>query len=109
MINSVSKQTLISAFISGAALVNFCEACPKNILTQYLDAIMRKLEAILSAKFNELVEKGTKLVLEQVVTTIASVADTAEEQFAVYYDRYWALVINLTLERIPQRHFIRIG
>ncbi|KAL0280849.1 UNVERIFIED_CONTAM: hypothetical protein PYX00_002016 [Menopon gallinae] len=72
---------------AGAALVNFCEACPKNILTQYLDAIMRKLEAILSAKFNELVEKGTKLVLEQVVTTIASVADTAEEQFAVYYDR----------------------
>lgn len=48
---------------------------------------MTKLEAILSAKFKELVEKGTKLVLEQVVTTIASVADTSEEQFAAYYDR----------------------
>lgn len=57
-------------------------------MTQYLDAIMTKLEAILSAKFKELVEKGTKLVLEQVVTTIASVADTAEEQFVPYYDRY---------------------
>nr|CAD7258327.1 unnamed protein product [Timema shepardi] len=34
-----------------------------------------------------LVEKGTKLVLEQVVTTIASVADTSEEQFVAYYDR----------------------
>jgi hypothetical protein len=33
------------------------------------------------------VEKGTKLVLEQVVTTIASVADTSEEQFVAYYDR----------------------
>ena len=32
-------------------------------------------------------EKGTKLVLEQVVTTIASVADTSEEQFVAYYDR----------------------
>jgi hypothetical protein len=37
----------------GAALVNFSEDCPKNILTIYLDAIMGKLEAILSAKFTE--------------------------------------------------------
>ena len=35
----------------------------------------------------QLLEKGTKLVLEQVVTTLASVADTAEEKFLVYYDR----------------------
>lgn len=33
-------------------------------------------------------ERGTKLVLEQVVTTIASVADTSEEKFLVYYDRF---------------------
>lgn len=32
-------------------------------------------------------EKGTKLVLEQVVTTIASVADTSEKEFVAYYDR----------------------
>ncbi|KAI9554129.1 hypothetical protein GHT06_019401 [Daphnia sinensis] len=73
---------------AGAALVNFSEDCPKSILAQYLDSIMAKLEAILSAKFNELVERGTKLVLEQVVTTIASVADTSEEKFLVYYDRF---------------------
>ena len=48
---------------------------------------MAKLESILSSKFNELVEKGNKLVLEQIVTTIASVADTAEEKFKDYYDR----------------------
>lgn len=35
----------------------------------------------------QLVEKGTKLVLEQVVTTLASVADTAEEKFEQYYNR----------------------
>ena len=51
---------------AGAALVNFSEDCPKNILIPYLDAIMAKLESILNAKFHELVEKGTKLVLEQV-------------------------------------------
>ena len=33
-------------------------------------------------------EKGTKLVLEQAVTTLASVADCAEEKFIQYYDRY---------------------
>jgi len=73
---------------AGAALVNFSEDCPKSILAPYLDNIMAKLETILSAKFKELVEKGTKLVLEQVVTTIASVADTSEEKFLVYYDRF---------------------
>lgn len=51
---------------AGAALVNFSEDCPKNILTPYLDAIMSKLEVILNDKFKELVQKGTKLVLEQV-------------------------------------------
>ncbi|EFN77942.1 Importin-5 [Harpegnathos saltator] len=72
---------------AGAALVNFSEDCPKNILTPYLDAIMAKLGSILTNKFHELVQKGNKLVLEQVVTTIASVADTCEEQFVTYYDR----------------------
>lgn len=72
---------------AGAALVNFSEDCPKAILVRYLETIMTKLEAILTTKFNELVEKGTKLVLEQVVTTIASVADTTEKDFIVYYDR----------------------
>ncbi|XP_017777748.1 PREDICTED: importin-5 [Nicrophorus vespilloides] len=72
---------------AGAALVNFSEDCPKHILTGYLDGMMARLEGILTAKFKELVEKGTKLVLEQVVTTIASVADTAEKEFIAYYDR----------------------
>ncbi|WAR27376.1 IPO5-like protein [Mya arenaria] len=55
-----------------AALVNFSEDCPKSILILYIDAIMEKLE--------KLMEKGTKMVLEQMVTTLASVADTAEEK-----------------------------
>ena len=35
----------------------------------------------------QLLEKGTKMVLEQMVTTLASVADTSEEKFTQYYDR----------------------
>ncbi|XP_050354155.1 importin-5 [Nymphalis io] len=72
---------------AAAALVNFSEDCPKPILTLYLGPLMGKLEAILTAKFKELVESGTKLVLEQIVTTIASVADTVEKDFVDYYDR----------------------
>lgn len=37
---------------------------------------------------HQLIQKGTKLVLEQVVTSIASVADTAEEKFVPYYDLF---------------------
>uniref|UniRef100_A0A1W7RAB9 Importin-5 n=1 Tax=Hadrurus spadix TaxID=141984 RepID=A0A1W7RAB9_9SCOR len=73
---------------AGAALVNFFEDCPKNVLNPYLDSIVDKLETVLSSKFKELVEKGTKLVLEQMVVTLASVADTAEEKFIKYYDRF---------------------
>ena len=36
----------------------------------------------------QLLEKGTKLVLEQIVTTTATVADVAEELFVKYYDRF---------------------
>ena len=73
---------------AGAALVNFSEDCPQKILTPYLDPIISKLEQILTAKFKETAEKGTKLVLEQIVTTLASVADTAEDKFTQYYDRW---------------------
>jgi len=73
---------------AGAALVNFSEDCPKQILLPYLPEIMGKLESVLKAKFNELVEKGNKLVLEQIVTTIASVADTAEDSFVEHYDKF---------------------
>jgi len=73
---------------SGAALVNFSEDCPKNILLPYLPDIMARLEEVLGAKFQELVQKGNKLVLEQIVTTVASVADTAEEKFIEYYDKF---------------------
>ena len=38
---------------AGAALVNFSEECPKNILAQYLDTIIAKLEQVLTAKFKE--------------------------------------------------------
>jgi len=46
------------------------------------------LYANLNLSLLQLLEKGVKLVLEQVVTALASVADTVEEKFTQYYDRF---------------------
>jgi len=42
---------------AGAALVNFSEDCPKNIIALYLDFIIGKLEQVLMAKVKEVCEK----------------------------------------------------
>uniref|UniRef100_A0A8C1H8H7 Karyopherin (importin) beta 3 n=1 Tax=Cyprinus carpio carpio TaxID=630221 RepID=A0A8C1H8H7_CYPCA len=73
---------------AAAALINFTEDCPKTLLLPYLDSLVQHLHVIMVAKLQELIQKGTKLVLEQVVTSIASVADTAEEKFVPYYDLF---------------------
>merc|ERR1719447_394621 len=73
---------------AAAALVNFCEECPPKIMEPYLEALVTKLEMVLASKIQELLQGGTKLVLEQVLTTIATVADTAEAKFIAYYDRF---------------------
>ncbi|KAK3095190.1 hypothetical protein FSP39_011221 [Pinctada imbricata] len=85
-----------------AALVNFSEDCPKNILADYLDIIICKLEQVLNSKFKELMEKGTKMVLEQVVTTLASVADTSEEKFTAYYDRFMPCLKYIVQNAVQQ-------
>jgi hypothetical protein len=73
---------------AAAALVNFCEECPPKIMEPYLQPLVEKLEFVLASKIQELLQRGTKLVLEQVLTTIATVADTAEAKFIIYYDRF---------------------
>jgi hypothetical protein len=71
-----------------AALINFTEDCPKSLLSLYLDNLVKYLHSIMVLKIQEMIQKGTKLVLQQVVTAIASVADTAEEKFVPYYDLF---------------------
>ncbi|RWS30151.1 importin-5-like protein [Leptotrombidium deliense] len=73
---------------AGAALVNFFEECSPKIIASYLDVVASKLEEVLNVKMKELVEKGTKLVLEQTVVTLASLADSAQEYFERYYDKF---------------------
>lgn len=73
---------------AGAAIINFVEDCPKPIIAPYLDSIMAKLEWVLQQTFKSLLDHGKKHVLEQIITTIASIADVAEGRFTTYYDRY---------------------
>lgn len=72
----------------GAALVNFAEDSPKNILLNLLDNILNKLLDVLVKKIYELANEKKKLVLEQIVTTIAAVADTVEDKFEPYYEKF---------------------
>ena len=48
---------------AGAALVNFSEDCPKNILAQYLDPIITKLEQVLMAKVKEVLNTSFFVIL----------------------------------------------
>lgn len=51
---------------AGAAIVNFCEECPKTIIAIYLPSIMEKMESVLEQTFKQFEQNGKKIVLEQV-------------------------------------------
>lgn len=80
---------------AGAALVNFCEECPRDILKNYADALLGNLQTCFTIKLKELVEQSKKLVLEQLVTTVASVANTLEDDFVPYYERFMPCMIYI--------------
>lgn len=88
----------------GAALVNFAEDSPKNILLSYLDSILNKLLEVLIKKVHELANHKRKLVLEQIVTTIAAVADTCEDKFEPFYEKFMPtlkfLFVNATTNEL---------
>lgn len=65
---------------AAAAVINFCEHCPEQLLAPYLDPLLSKL--------GELIGSGKKSVQEQAVTAIAAVADCAKGHFHKYYDSF---------------------
>jgi importin-5 len=72
---------------AAAALVNFCEEAEKDILEPYLDELIHRLLSLLS---NE-----KRYVQEQALSTIATVADSAETAFTRYYDMLMPLLFNV--------------
>ncbi|KAK9451448.1 armadillo-type protein [Limtongia smithiae] len=70
-----------------AALVNFCEEANKDTLEPYLDDLLNHLMVLL--------QSPKKYVQEQVLTTIAIVADAAESKFIKYYDAMMPILFQV--------------
>ncbi|KAF9585152.1 hypothetical protein BGW38_003684, partial [Lunasporangiospora selenospora] len=86
---------------AAAALVNFCEAVEKNILEPYLDAIFERLLSLLRT--------GTTYVQEQAITTIATVADSAEDRFVKYYGGIMPMLMSVLREATDREYRLMRG
>ncbi|ORY01320.1 ARM repeat-containing protein [Basidiobolus meristosporus CBS 931.73] len=81
---------------AAAAMVNFCEAATKKVLEPYLDTIFERLLTLLHS--------SKTYVQEQAITTIATVADSAEDRFVKYYSAIMPLLINV-LRQATQKEY----
>ncbi|KAI3384766.1 hypothetical protein SNEBB_007003 [Seison nebaliae] len=70
---------------AGAAIVNFSEDAMLPNLKPHLKPILQSLSNVLGKKIDELLTTKRKHVLEQVITSIAAVSDTAQKEFTDYY------------------------
>eukprot|EP00249_Psilotum_nudum_P013400 c24308_g1_i1 orf=266-3634(-) len=77
---------------AAAAILNFSESCTPELLSPYLDGVVSKLLILL--------QSGKRMVQEGALTALASVADSAQTSFLVYYDTVMpylkAILINAT-------------
>lgn len=71
---------------AAAALVNFSEAASKDVLEPYLDSLLNNLLGLL--------QSPKRYVQEQVLTTIAIIADAAEQKFIKYHDTLLPMLIG---------------
>jgi hypothetical protein len=73
---------------AAAALVNFCEEAEKEILEPYLDELLKRLLSLLTSD-------SKRYVQEQALSTIATIADSAEQAFCRYYDHLMPLLFRV--------------
>ena len=71
---------------AAAALVNFCEEADSEVLQPHLPDLLTRLHALL--------QRPQRYVQEQALSTIATVADSAEQAFAQYYEHLMPLMIS---------------
>ncbi|RUS25813.1 importin subunit beta-3, partial [Jimgerdemannia flammicorona] len=81
---------------AAAALVNFCENVDKTTLAPYLDTIFDRLHVLLNT--------SKVYVQEQAITTIATVADSAEDKFVKYHGVIMPLLLNV-LRQATQKQY----
>ncbi|CAD5118222.1 DgyrCDS6944 [Dimorphilus gyrociliatus] len=73
---------------AAAALINYCDDAPRITVVPYLEPILQTLNSILVNCSQNVYAPGSKMVLEQIVMTLASAAESAEEKFIPYYDQF---------------------
>lgn len=71
---------------AAAALVNFSEAASKEVLEPYLDDLLNNLLGLL--------QSPKRYVQEQVLTTIAIIADAAEQKFIKYHNTLLPMLMD---------------
>ncbi|KAJ9075572.1 importin subunit beta-3, variant 2 [Entomophthora muscae] len=72
---------------AAAALLNLCERLDKTMLEPYLSILLDKLFSLLNG--------SPAYIQEQVLTTIASIADSAEDRFGLYYDSIMPMLVTI--------------
>ncbi|KAM7221543.1 Armadillo-type fold [Rhypophila decipiens] len=72
---------------AAAALVNFCEEAEKSVLVPYLNDLLNHLFRLL--------QDDKRYVQEQALSTIATIADAAEQAFGQYYDTLMPLLVSV--------------
>lgn len=78
---------------AAAALVNFSDAANQEAMNPFLDDLLTRLLG--------LVQSPKRYVQEQALTTIAMVADSAQELFIKYYDTLMPLVMDILVAQVP--------
>ncbi|KAJ1675451.1 importin subunit beta-3 [Spiromyces aspiralis] len=79
---------------AAAAMVNFSEEASKAVIEPYLNDLFERLLRLLNS--------NKRYVQEQAITTIATVADSAQDRFREYYSRIMPLLLNV-LENAKER------
>lgn len=82
---------------AAAALVNFSEAASKEVLEPYLDSLLNNLLGLLNLS-------PKRYVQEQVLTTIAIIADAAESKFIKYYDTLMPMLVDVLKSDMGDEH-----
>ncbi|CBY21088.1 unnamed protein product [Oikopleura dioica] len=94
---------------AGAALVNFIDDAPKSVLMPYLEPLCQKLAAVLQ---QHLQSTGPFMVLEQLCTTVAAVADKIEKDFSSQYDLFMPNLMSLLKAtenaKVPENEDLRL-
>ncbi|EMD36115.1 hypothetical protein CERSUDRAFT_156882 [Gelatoporia subvermispora B] len=80
---------------AAAALINFCEGVERETLLPYLDPIVERLLKLLNPGSTDTSKQPKRYVQEQVITTLAMVADASEATFAKHYAAIMPLLLNV--------------